>query len=420
MSENHNHLPPTRSGGSPLSKMAEPLERRPESPRRHSYDPYLQVALTYLRRPFATWPGRLFFGCLLLMLIPCCIALLVNNHTNRLEFTPVHMMPFVFVFVFCAIHIKEQFADARSRLTPGFCRPHIAVAAIIAIFVTIALPAVVTVICRWHSIGFVALMTLLFGCIAWVVLKPSSWLVWFIAAGPFATMTDAGQNYLRQLVFGQLETQACMIWIVGILLTVVTGIRLVQMDEDTPDYRQLLQLNWNGQGNQLLRQVGTKDKRLFARLCDWLAERQMRSLSRHVGRAGASWWSQVCRWQAGMVVGERLVVAMFSSFVYMACIFGFYSGFASNSLDRTEGLVFIMSFVLTILPAATTIGTMVMRTTMIGRELALPVERKSYIRQVGIATVLAQLQFWCVLSIALLLGLLLMDVKSFTARENRC
>ncbi len=72
-------------------------------------------------------------------------------------------MLFFSLFGFLAIHIKGQFADSRAHLTPGFRRVHATVAAIAALIFAVVLPAVLTCFMGWHSVGFVAVVTLLFG-----------------------------------------------------------------------------------------------------------------------------------------------------------------------------------------------------------------------------------------------------------------
>jgi hypothetical protein len=66
------------------------------------------------------------------------------------------------------------------------------------------------------------------------------------------------------------------------------------------------------------------------------------------------------------------------------------------------------SLALTIMPAmATAVGVLQWRTFKVGRELLLPVQRKSYLRQLGAAAALSHIQLWGGMSLAVALWWLL-------------
>ena len=98
-----------------------------------SINPYVQVALTYLRRPFSSWKlGILFVGTILVSL-PYIFALSrIDNHQN---FAMQQLLPFAALFLFLMVHVKDQFADSRAHLMPDFRRVHAVVAASTAVIV---------------------------------------------------------------------------------------------------------------------------------------------------------------------------------------------------------------------------------------------------------------------------------------------
>ena len=71
----------------------------------------------------------------------------------------------IFLFGMFAIHVKNQFADSRARLTPGFRRVHATVAAAAALLLAVLLPIVLIWLADLRSLGLVALVVFLFGAI---------------------------------------------------------------------------------------------------------------------------------------------------------------------------------------------------------------------------------------------------------------
>jgi hypothetical protein len=100
------------------------------------------------------------------------LLLFVSVFIDKYMIPPVYLFPFIVLCAYWAIHVKEQFADARSSLTPGFRKVHGVVAAIVAIVFVIIFPGVTARLIGWQSFGFVSLSTLLFGIILWYILRP--------------------------------------------------------------------------------------------------------------------------------------------------------------------------------------------------------------------------------------------------------
>ena len=102
-------------------------------------NPYVQVVLTYVRRPFSSWRGWLMsFLCFGMLIWVLC-----NGRSgNQQEFGGLPLIVFTSwgVLTFLAVHVKGQFADSRAHLTPGFRRVHGTVAAAAALIFAVILP----------------------------------------------------------------------------------------------------------------------------------------------------------------------------------------------------------------------------------------------------------------------------------------
>ena len=148
------------------------------------------------------------------------------------------LMPFAFLFLYLVVHAKDQFANARAQLMPGFRHAHAVVAGVVAVVFAVLLPALFTLLLGWHSIAFVAMSVLLLGSVLWMLLTLSGWLSW-LALGVWLWLcaADTGREFVRQLASGQFELQAMAILTIGAIITLMGGIRLARLREDMPEYR---------------------------------------------------------------------------------------------------------------------------------------------------------------------------------------
>jgi hypothetical protein len=201
-------------------------------------------------------------------------------------------------------------------------------------------------------------------------------------------------------MIGHLESQAFALLGLGAFMTVFAAIRLVRLNEEMPAYRagRLLGLD----ERQRTRQAWSSEKRLLRGLTDWTNERDMARLTRMARRAPESWWSRVCRWQVGMVAGWSLWVWIASVLVFAFATTWLMSIWEPNPASAFLGMA---SFVVFVPPVGATVSGVFQFKS--GSTLLLPVERRSYIRQVGVALALSHFQFWAGLMAVLLVWWLL-------------
>ena len=272
-------------------------------------NPYAQVALTYVHR-VRSWArlGYLIAGGIsvaFVFFVMIMAALEDGRGGNHQEFVWWYLMPFAFLFGFLVVHVKEQFADSRARLTPDFCRIHAAIAGVAAVLCAVLLPAAFAWLIGWHPVGFAAITLLLFGAVFWGLLSLSSWILWpALLIGWLLLLTELGRGCVQQLVSGNFEYQAVGILAVGVVIALLGGIRLIRLNEDMPEYRWL-----NGTGKRKIEVIGpqvTRDS-ILQRLILGAEDKRMASLTRHAQRASASRWSRVCRWQVDMMTGWSAV-----------------------------------------------------------------------------------------------------------------
>lgn len=363
------------------------------------HNPYAQVALTYLRRPFSSWKSGVVFVLAILLAVPSAFALgRVGNHQR---FALQELFPFLLVFLGLIAHAKDQFADSRAHLTPRFRRPHAIVATAAAVFFAVCLPATVAWLFDRHSIGFVAMAVLLFNSVLWILLSMSGWLSWLVLLGWFSLCTDVGQEFSQQLVTGKMEWLAATILAIGAAATVLGGIRLFRLNEDMPEYRWI---KWNKLGTWD-QTVGLQslDEPITRGLRNWVIERQMARLARHARQASRSSWSRICRWQAGMVARWSLLFWCVGLVVYVHVLTSWVLS------DKPAGWIGLVCFCLTYIPPFMVLGAVASRRSAFGRESLMPVDRRTYVRQLGLAALASDLGMWTAMSVSLFLWLILVS-----------
>ena len=341
-------------------------------------NPYVQVALTYIRRPLATWQGRVMS----LSLIPIFLMVfVVGMIRNQHYFSVIQLFPLAVVLPFLAMHMMEPFVGPRADLMPNFKQVHLTIAAIVTTLFVVVLPATISALLGWHSVGLVALFTLLFG----LLLRPPSMTIAVVLAGLYIiTFKSSAATGLYEIIIGQRELLAICIFGLGTLLILRTGFQIAQLDEDMPGYRANIMMNalWRQKTGQPL---PIAEGSFQSRQID---EQIMRCIV-HARQASAKSWSRICRWHVGMTFGRSLIPVV----LVQAIVIHSYS-WSVALIGWPEGVNGALPFwFVTFLPVAVVLSAF-QQAFKDGRGLLLPIERNSYILQVGAAAALSQLQVW--------------------------
>ena len=347
--------------------------------------PYLQVALTYVQRPFSSVGGS-FLTLFILFILTAgffTIGMADGPNANHHEFSPLHLMLFVILFAYWAIHSKEQFADARASLIPGFRRIHGAVASLTAIVFGIVLPAAFAPIIGWQSLAFVSITILLFGASLWFVLLHNNVINWLILLGVASTLTEPIRGGLEQIVLGHSPVHAFALFGIGAALSIVGIVRLLRINEEMPEYHLNLQVDREGQFQMSGRQWQTFLKSRTQGLRGRLLEKFTARSIYHAHHASDSKWSRVQRWLVSDFSGWSICPhpAWYYLFLLM-----FYLLTADKEMIYVWAAIFF--------PAMHSVVWLQRKKPFLSHELMLPVERDAYLKQLGMAAVESQLVEW--------------------------
>jgi hypothetical protein len=364
--------------------------------------PYAQAALTYVRRAFSfPWGWLVTMGYISMFIVS--LEILHGGEQPHVAVGPIWfpLWAATGLYYLFALHVKDQFADSRARLTPGFCRVHATVAAAIALLLAVLLPLLFIWLAGLRSLGLVALTAFLFGAVLCSVALNSYLVSWFFFLILLTTFSVPAKIVLWQLLSGQLETYAVALLAFGVVLAIFSGIRLVRLNEDMSAYHRIMSAGWAGKSKS----TGQAQFGLWMLPAAWrerLLENKMARLMNHARRASASRWSRVCRWQAGMPSGwSALLMGVFSIIAFCCWIMICTSG---QLLQITNAVLPVAMYFLNLLMLAMYLGIFDrMRVPSMARELLLPVDRRNYLRQVGMAAAVGQFQFWAGISIGMAL-----------------
>jgi hypothetical protein len=374
-----------------------------------SHNPYAQVALTYVRRPFSSPQGWAVSAAFAFMSIMCCL-IFRSGGRHDIAAAPLYfpLSLAMLLFGMFGIHVKDQFANSRARLTPGFHRAHAMIAAAAALLMAVLLPTMLIWLAGLRSIGLVALMVFLLGAILCSVTLHSNLLSWLIIFGFFATFTEPTKTLLWQVISGQVEAWAVAILALGAASVLLGGIKLVGLNEDMPAYHPRMRAGWAAR-NQMSGQTQAGAGILPRALQERFMENNMARWTNHVRRASTSPWSRACRWQVGMLAGWSALLLPLVLFFFFAITVWM------TGLDlQKPGAVFPLMMFSIILPGMFWGSIWRGRIPMLGREILLPVDRPSYVRQLGMAVAVGQLQLLAGMSFGLTIWLFLTARQPFS------
>ena len=181
-------------------------------------NPYVQVALTYPRRWWSISNSLTFF-CIFFAAIVSCT---VGRASTSIAFA-IALIAFCVIgpSIALALHMRQQFADSRSHLMPGFRRVHATVATVVILIVAVLLPAAVSWLVGLRSAGLVAVVLLLLSAVLWLVLLAPARLSVLLAVslgiGYVASFTEPVSATLVQFVQGGFEPLAVALLIAGVV-----------------------------------------------------------------------------------------------------------------------------------------------------------------------------------------------------------
>ena len=248
-----------------------------------------------------------------------------------------------------------------------------------------------------RSLGVIAITALVFGAMFWSVLVLSNWMIWpFLAMMLFGFSQSAGRA-LTILVSEQFQAQTVGLLVLGAAIIVLAGMRLYRLNEDMPEYHRRMPTRWAAKGRMAGQNVNY-DGPWPRVVMDWFREQAMAHVTRHVECAGSSPWSRICRWQVGMPTGWRVWLWGLLAIGFLQFMdWHFRQPMTNGGKPSIMMVANTFVFFTTMLVVGQLAGWLMLRTRTLGYELMLPVDRRSYVRQLSVALALCYFQLWGVI-----------------------
>jgi hypothetical protein len=271
---------------------------------------YLQVALTYTRPAFFRgW--ALVMGAYLLWLI-------TRTSANLRIDVPLLITGVTLVTWFGAMvtsHAKEQLADSRAALTPGFRGPHLLVAGIILVIGVTLLPAIIVAQYTrldppwgWPRIevswaGYLTLLMLVTAAMAWMTHLQSPLAVTLTLGGGALLATSPGMRFVQNILEGRQRDVANVVLSVSVTAIVLLFWRLSRMHEEMAEYARItsagLRLKVAMTGDRVFRREARADS---TRVEEFIRATSRLDQVKNVYDAG--FWRRVQHWRAVVGLGR--------------------------------------------------------------------------------------------------------------------
>jgi hypothetical protein len=336
------------------------------------------VALTYLRRPFSSI-GNYIRSVVLLgvaVLFFWVSTLPGPGEKAGPMFFFGFMLVSVFVYATLAVHIREQFDNPRALLFPNFRWAHLTIACIMMIMSTVVLMAVLNFRIGQFSIGMAAVLVCWFSLIFWSVLVL-----------PLIPIT------IVVLIAGIFKGEAVVLYS-GNCAPVAAGFLILGLATIALGARWLIRLSCNQKAGIGRIRISEGNRAAADPWTERLVDQNAAVLVQSAQRAAVSSWARIRRWQVGKpAVWMRLIlaVALLLIFVVVSHFVTVNSSGAGRIAPRIMPMISIILFTL---PVFANVNLPYRRCHTLGFEFLLPVERKSFLKQQGLAIAGNQFQMW--------------------------
>jgi hypothetical protein len=384
---------------------------------------YAQIALTYTR-PLALRIGIGFLAAYLAW------VLCIRDANFAVQYSMLFLGGTLAAWVgpIISAHAKEQMADSRSRLTPGFRVPTLVVAALLFVIVVFGLPWLT--IHRLHELpkgfgwpevhatlgGFLALVLSAAVLLAWMTHSQSIAFIACAVGTTLIAMNQAGRDRVSEILAGGHPIDRAVLIAASLAALVALWWRLALMHEEMSEYWKVESFNTR------LRVAMTGDRymrRAAAMETGWLAA-AMRGADRLntplANIFAASFWRRARHW--------RMVVAnananWSTSLVLAAMLMIIYFLVPDHSRDTQLGLLIIIPTIISLcLPIIMTATQWPHRWFVIAGESLRPsASRAAFLREQGAAMALEVANLWLWLTIGAFLCGLIIEPKLVLSRQ---
>jgi len=342
---------------------------------------YAQAALTYYRRFLSLERWWVVMGITSLWILLTMVFVL-----KPIPFAAAVLM-FIGLFqsIAIVIHLKDQFVDVRAQLIPNYRRVHFVVAILVVLLSTVLLPAVLSWLAGLRSFGLAACFSIIFAASFLAILGRKQsfqavFMLLILGTLMWAFVLETGRGFGEEFISGKREPEAYVLTAFALGIILLCLWRLIHITEDDAEYPQLQRIAFNESWAAV--RAGAYGPVSTHKWAVRLSDLHIARISRHAQRTVISGWSRICRWQVGINIS--LFLGVCSAGVASSLVYFLLSG---NNIVMPA----IFSSILPLFIVGRTYFS-----HRLSFEMMLPVDRRSYIRQMGLSMAIGLMCAWAV------------------------
>jgi len=365
------------------------------------------VLRSYLQRPL------LWFGCALYA--SQMVGFLGGTGSARIQ--PMLLMLIAFGCGWPAatvgFHVKQQFADPRAALTPGFRGPHVVALLIVTAAFVLPLPLIAWL--SGHSfVGLTATCATYYTLVfSWAVIQRGAWSALLMVA-VFAPYTAGARDLFEFLANGRNDGLAAAAIAASVAVFATALRRLVRMTEDDPSYRCQFRTNmWdlNARATRKAMSDYYSTRNTEGGFWVWLAGAGLPERARYVG---GSRLGRLRHWLKGWPNARGTMIT--AVVMLPLLLWWMRSGMEGGGRSALVG----QFWVFITFPQATLLSLFQFRASSMGWESLRPLSRREYVQEMGLVGLFVTLCTWAAAITALLVvsavsGFELVDVRTWFA-----
>ena len=385
-------------------------------------NPYVQVALTYIRRPFSSGIGRFWIVLILILFGTGLFENIFSRHQVQISNTtlltpevfnqlkesspPEHnlisfMNGLLFISIFAVMHLRDLFANTSNHLLPQYRRAYATIAFAAVLFLVVILPLIISWATGIHSLVLIAFTTFFLGVFLMSASLQSGLMLIFGLAGYWVVMMLSLKDEWQMVYAERYDTHLYCALAGGVAMILFGGIRFIWPSEKLLESQKAFQWDLSGR-TQMTGQRPLAEFTLFRRLYYFLADRQMIVTTRHATRAAVSLRSRLERREFGIGKGWLSLFVALSQVLFILVMLWITTNPPKSFVPEISlklSYIFLLA-----LPSVALMLWCHQRISILAYELSLPVRRKEYFQQLGAAAALShfKLTAGCVIGYALL------------------
>ena len=357
-------------------------------------NPYIEIALTYLRRKMF-WLAAGLYAPVLAGLVCTLSGVAVIGFSPPAKGRSISLVVVLFGVAYFAgsigVHVKQQIANARSALAPHHRYRHLVVAGVLLLITGFAVPLTWSWALGLSLLGTAAFMATFVALVLWWAHTMSMILYALLLPAWFALITPPGMAAASALLLGEATPTAVALLTAGMLGLTALALRAYGLDEEHWEYyRQLHAGGWDWRS----RMTGRHPEiwRAFARgpLLS-MFEPSERQLARATGASGRSLWARVTRRRLGLTLGKATWVSVVGVFLLMMLVVPMWR--------LSQPRIVLMTW-LVVMPACFISRRVRTCKLTLGQELLRPATRRTWLIETALALLVELLQMWLAVAVA--------------------